>query len=141
MGSTLPVRFPECLRIPDCALTPFAIQPGQVLTPENCAVALRIDGPVGSWVGIWRPNERKVCHLAAPEGWLTGSGLWTRDGALRLPYATGEVPCGVAELTAPGPQMPGPGGAGLTDPVCGGSTGRRARLDSARGVPVTLARL
>ncbi|MFI1361882.1 hypothetical protein [Streptomyces griseochromogenes] len=100
LGSTLPVRFLECLRVPDCAVTPFAIQPGQVLTPESCAVALRIDGPFASWVGIWRPAERQVCHLPAPEGWLTGSGMWTRDGVLRLPYATREVPCGVAELSA-----------------------------------------
>ncbi|MFF7751098.1 hypothetical protein ACFZCP_17980 [Streptomyces sp. NPDC007971] len=126
LGSTLPVRFPECLRIPDCAVTPFAIQPGQVLMPENCAVALRIDGPVGSWVGIWRPAERRVCHLAAPDGWLTGSGLWTRDAVLRLPYATGEVRCGVAELAAPGQEMPGPKDAGLGDP---------ARVGSGAGVP------
>ena len=64
--------------------------------PESCAVALRIDGPAGTWVGVWRPAERRLHQLAAPEGWLTGSGLWTRDGVLRLPYATAAVPCGVA---------------------------------------------
>ncbi|OIK26739.1 hypothetical protein [Streptomyces malaysiense] len=101
LGSTLPVRFPTSLRLPECAAVPFAIQPGQVLEPENCAVALRIDGPVGTWVGIWRPAERRVRHLAAPKGWLTGSGLWTPEGVLRLPYATRETPCGVAELRAP----------------------------------------
>jgi hypothetical protein len=101
LGSTLPVRFPECLRLPECAVTPFAIQPGQVLTPENCAVALRMDGAFGTWVGIWRPAERQVRHLAAPEGWLAGAGLWTADGVLRLPYATRATPCGVAALTAP----------------------------------------
>jgi hypothetical protein len=102
LGSTLPVRFPECLRLADHVVTPFAIQPGQVLTPEGCAVALRIDGAPGSWVGVWRPAERRVHHLPAPEGWLAGSGLWTADGVLRLPYATRAVPCGVARLTAPG---------------------------------------
>lgn len=101
LGSILPVRFPDCLRATDCAVTPFAIQPGQVLTPERCAVALRIDGPAGSWVGVWRPVERQVHHLPAPEGWLAGTGLWTREGVLQLPYATGEVPCGVAKVTAP----------------------------------------
>ncbi|MCC5475921.1 hypothetical protein [Streptomyces barringtoniae] len=102
LGSTLPVRFPECLRVPDCAVRPFAIQPGQVLMPENCAVALRVDGPFGnSWVGIWRPARREVTHLPAPGGWPAGAGLWTRDGVLRLPYATEETPCGVAELTVP----------------------------------------
>lgn len=103
LGSTLPVRFPECLRLPDCVVTPFAIQPGQMLTPEQCGVALRIDGALGSWVGVWRPAERQVCHLAAPEGWLAGSGLWTADGVLRLPYATASVPCGVAHWEAPLP--------------------------------------
>ncbi|WP_405879429.1 hypothetical protein OG762_12740 [Streptomyces sp. NBC_01136] len=101
LGSTLPVRFPDCLRTTDCAVTPFAIQPGQVLTPERCAVALRIDGPAGSWVGVWRPVERQVHHLPAPEGWLAGTGLWTREGVLHLPYATGAVPCGVTRVTAP----------------------------------------
>ncbi|MEU7410899.1 hypothetical protein AB0B40_16500 [Streptomyces sp. NPDC042638] len=101
LGSTLPVRFPECLRLPECAVTPFAIQPGQVLTPENCAVALRVDGASGTWVGTWRPAERRVRHLPAPEGWLAGAGLWTEGGVLRLPYATPATPCGVAALTAP----------------------------------------
>ncbi|WP_228120996.1 hypothetical protein [Streptomyces fagopyri] len=101
LGSTLPVRFPECLRASDCAVTPFAIQPGQVLTPERCVVALRIDGPAGTWVGMWRPVERQVHHLPAPEGWFAGAGLLTEEGVLRLPYATGAVPCGVASLAAP----------------------------------------
>ncbi|MFE9770485.1 hypothetical protein ACFYOV_02140 [Streptomyces sp. NPDC005931] len=104
LGSTLPVRFPECLRLPDCRVTPFAVQPGQVLTPEGCAVALRIDGPAGTWLGVWRPAERRVHHLPAPEGWLTGTGLWTADGVLRLPYATRSVPCGVARLIPPAQQ-------------------------------------
>ncbi|WP_316743038.1 hypothetical protein [Streptomyces sp. MK7] len=101
LGSTLPVRFPECLLMSsDCAMTPFAIQPGQVLTPEQCAVALHCQGPFGSWIGVWRPTERAVRHLPAPEGWLAGAGLWTEDGVLRLPYATAAVPCGVARWTA-----------------------------------------
>ncbi|MFE0329915.1 hypothetical protein ACFW08_24605 [Streptomyces sp. NPDC058960] len=101
LGSTLPVRFPECLRL-DRPATPFAIQPGQALTPESCAVALRIDGSAGSWVGVWRPADRRVHQLAAPTGWLAGAGLWTRDGVLRLPYATGAVRCAVALLEVPG---------------------------------------
>ncbi|MGW8060834.1 hypothetical protein ACVV2G_00805 [Streptomyces ziwulingensis] len=101
LGSMLPVRFPECLRLPGCVVTPFAIQPGQALTPERCAVALRVDGAFGSWVGVWRPAEREVRHLAAPAGWLAGAGLWTADGELRLPCATPQSPCGVARLTVP----------------------------------------
>ncbi|MCZ9353202.1 hypothetical protein NGM36_26125 [Streptomyces mutabilis] len=101
LGSTLPVRFPECLRLPDCVVTPFAIQPGQALTPERCAVALRVDGALGSWVAVWRPDERRVRHLPAPAGWLAGAGLWTADGELRLPCATPQSPCGVARLPAP----------------------------------------
>ncbi|OXY94221.1 hypothetical protein [Streptomyces diastatochromogenes] len=134
MGSMLPVRFPECLRVRDCAVTPFAIQPGQVLMPESCAVALCIDGPFGSWVGTWRPAERQVRHLPAPEGWLTGSGLWTPDGVLRLPYATGEVPCGVAELTAPRGEAGGLGAAGGTAVAGPGGTGVPG--DAGPGDPV-----
>lgn len=102
LGSGLPVRFPECLRMADSVVTPFAIQPGQALTPERCAVALRVDGPYGGWVGVWQPAERRVHRLPAPRGWLAGAGLWTESGVLRLPYATREVPCGVAEASASG---------------------------------------
>ncbi|MFI1848553.1 hypothetical protein [Streptomyces sp. NPDC020480] len=107
LGSTRPVRFPDCLRPAQAEATPFAVQPGQVLTPEACAVAFRLDGPAGRpWVGLWRPSERRLRQLPAPEGWLAGAGLWTRDGELRLPYATGQVPCGVARLRMPEPAEP-----------------------------------
>ncbi|NUK89700.1 hypothetical protein, partial [Streptomyces lunaelactis] len=69
LSSLRPVRFPECLRLADCAVTPFAVQPGQMLTPESCAVALRIDGAAGSRLGVWRPAGRRLHQLAAPEGW------------------------------------------------------------------------
>ncbi|WP_128983441.1 hypothetical protein [Streptomyces roseicoloratus] len=101
LGSLLPVRFPECLRLDDAAVTPMAVQPGQVLMPENCGVALRIDAMAGSWVGMWRPSSRRMHHLAAPVGWLAGSALWTADGVLHLPYATAGAPCGLAPLTEP----------------------------------------
>jgi hypothetical protein len=113
LGSTLPVRFPESLRVPDCTVTPFAVQPGQVLTPETCAVALRVDGPLGSWVGVWRPAGRRIHHLPAPEGWLTGTGQLTKEGELQLPYTTRDMPCGVARLAAPW----GDTGGGVEQPV------------------------
>ncbi|MFF5145267.1 hypothetical protein ACFY6U_37065 [Streptomyces sp. NPDC013157] len=159
LGSTLPVRFPESLRVPecpDCVVTPFAAQPGQVLVPESCAVALRIDGPLGSWVGAWRPRARRIWHLPAPEGWLTGAGVWTQDGVLRLPYATGEVPCGVAAVAVPWGETGehgGPGDAGPGDPVrdgtaagASGTPGEPAEPDppgpvAARPVPLQQAPL
>ncbi|MFI8822809.1 hypothetical protein [Streptomyces sp. NPDC053431] len=106
LGSLLPVRFPDCLRLDDAAVTPFAVQPAQVLTPESCAVALRIDAAAGSWVGMWRPSARRMRHLAAPTGWLAGAGLWTASGVLRLPYATAGVPCGLAALEEPAEEPP-----------------------------------
>ncbi|WP_406215424.1 hypothetical protein [Streptomyces canus] len=129
LGSTLPVRFPECLRVPDCAVTPFAIQPGQMLTPESCGVALRIDGPMGGWVGVWRPAARQVQHLAGPEGWLAGAGLWTEAGELLLPYATADAPCGVARWAAAPRngaltgEAEGPGGTGGTGGTGAGDAG------------------
>jgi hypothetical protein len=117
LGSTFPVRFPESLRLPGCTVTPFAIQPGQVLLPEACAVALRIDGPFGSWLGIWRPVERRLRQLAAPEGWLAGSGVWTPDGVLRLPYATEAEPCGVARVAVPALDLPAEGAAAGAEPL------------------------
>ncbi len=140
VGSTLPVRFPECLRLPDCTVTPFAIQPGQVLMPENCGVALRVDGPAGTWFAVWRPADRQLLQLPAPEGWLTGTGLWTEDGVLRLPYTTREVPCGVARFAVPrggengargqgGP--PGHWGNGETRPGIRSGTGRGCAWEAA----------
>lgn len=67
-------------------------------------MALRVDGPLGSWVGVWRPAQRQLHHLPAPEGWLAGTGLWTAEGVLRLPCATPAMPCGVAVLNPPGPE-------------------------------------
>lgn len=101
LGSRLPVRFPECLRPAGVTMTPFAVQPGQSLTPEDCAVALRVDGAAGSWLGLWRPSGHRLFQLAAPGGWQAGRGVWTRDGVLRLPYADADVVCGVALVEAP----------------------------------------
>ncbi|WP_320774906.1 hypothetical protein [Streptomyces sp. CRN 30] len=121
LGSALPVRFPECLRLRDCAVAPFAVQPGEVLTPESCAVALRIDSAAGSWVGAWRPAEGRVHHLPPPEGWLTGAGSLTRDGVLCLPYATRTAPCGVAWVVVPAGAVgaAGHGGARMGVPTAG----------------------
>lgn len=102
LGSSLPVRFPECLAGGNRALTPFAIQPGQDLLPEHSAVAFRVDGVTGgSWVGVWRPAGRRLHELPAPRRWLTGSGLWTREGVLRLPQVTEDGSCGLARVTWP----------------------------------------
>ncbi|KOT75376.1 hypothetical protein ADK70_39960 [Streptomyces rimosus subsp. pseudoverticillatus] len=114
LGSALPVRFPECLRLPDAALRPFAVQPGQALAPESSAVAFRIDAVTGTWLGVWRPAERRLRQLPAPRGWLAGTGLWTAGGELRLPCVTPSVPCGLARLPASAtgahPQAEPPGG-------------------------------
>ncbi|MEU9484472.1 hypothetical protein AB0D83_12540 [Streptomyces decoyicus] len=101
LGSSRPVRFPECLRPAEGTLTPFAMQPGQMLAPESCAVAFRGEAANGTWLGIWRPSERQLRHFPAPEGWLAGAGLWTAGGALLLPYATEAEPCGVARMAVP----------------------------------------
>ncbi|QIY55257.1 hypothetical protein HEP86_12835 [Streptomyces sp. RPA4-5] len=98
LGSSLPVRFPECLRPANGTATPFAVQPGQMLAPESCAVAFRMAGPNGTWLGVWRPSGRQLRQYPAPEGWLPGTGLWTADGDLLLPCATEAEPCGVARL-------------------------------------------
>ncbi|MGA5562765.1 hypothetical protein ACPCUV_16520 [Streptomyces platensis] len=111
LGSSLPVRFPECLRPANGTATPFAVQPGQMLAPESCAVAFRMAGPNGTWLGVWRPSGRQLRQYPAPEGWLPGTGLWTADGELLLPYATEAEPCGVARMTV-GVEPVRPGEAG-----------------------------
>ncbi|MCB5169102.1 hypothetical protein LG634_30380 [Streptomyces bambusae] len=98
LGSARPVRFPECLKGEGSGAVPFAVQPGQILMPENCAVALRLEG---DQLGLWRPADRHLFRLPAPAGWLGGAGRWTAAGVLCLPYATAEVPCGVVHLTVP----------------------------------------
>ncbi|MET7501589.1 hypothetical protein [Streptomyces microflavus] len=131
LGSCLPVRFPECLRPADVAVTPFAVQPGQMLMPESCAVALRIDGAAGSWVGTWRPQGRRLHQFAAPEGWSAGAGYWSRDGVLHLPYANAATPCAVALLDAPTDEDPLPGTAG----TCGTDGGASGTEPSAAVTP------
>ncbi|WP_405921345.1 hypothetical protein [Streptomyces sp. NBC_00122] len=96
LGSSLPVRFPECLRLGDAH--PFAVQPGQALMPETSGVALRL--PDGG-IGLWRPADRHLFRLGAPAGWLGGTGLWSPQGRLHLPYATPEVPCGIVGMSLP----------------------------------------
>lgn len=102
LGSSRPVRFPDCLRLPDAHLTPFAAQPGQGLAPEECFVAFRIDrGAAGSWVGVWRPVTKRLQQFTGPAGWLAGAGMWTAEAELKLPYVTPGVPCGLARLRLP----------------------------------------
>ncbi|PHQ50423.1 hypothetical protein BLA24_22060 [Streptomyces cinnamoneus] len=112
LGSSRPVRFPECLLLPDASLTPFAAQPGQGLSPEECSVAFRVDrGAADSWVGVWRPATKRLRQFPGPTGWLPGAGLWTACGELRLPFVTAGVPCGLARLRMPGEAgAPEPGG-------------------------------
>ncbi|MET9698753.1 hypothetical protein ABZY31_17745 [Streptomyces sp. NPDC006529] len=112
LGSSRPVRFPECLRAEGASAVPFAVQPGQMLMPESCAVALRIGDPGpgaaagAAGIALWRPADRHVFRLGAPMGWV-GTGLWSREGRLRLPYTTPFVPCGVVGLgLPPGPPPP-----------------------------------
>ncbi|MFJ2152796.1 hypothetical protein ACIOHB_29010 [Streptomyces microflavus] len=140
LGSCLPVRFPECLRPADVAVTPFAVQPGQMLMPESCAVALRIDGAAGSWVGTWRPQGRRLHQFAAPEGWSAGAGYWSRDGVLHLPYANAATPCAVALLDAPTDEDPLPGADGTcaTDGDASGTEPSAAVTPPAVCKPVPL---
>ncbi|MFB7899204.1 hypothetical protein ACFC1B_23055 [Streptomyces xiamenensis] len=106
LGSRLPVRFPEALHPDGVAIRPFAVQPGQMLTPEACAVALELSAPeVGvRWVAVWRAQQREVQPIAAPEGWLAGVGRWTAAGELLLPYATEELPWGLERVLVPVPE-------------------------------------
>lgn len=111
LGSRLPVRFPECLYPAGATVTPFAMQPRQMLAPESCAVAFRVDGAHGTWLGVWRPSVRQLRQFPAPRGWLTGAGLWTAGGELLLPHTTAAEPCGVARLRmALPPVAPEPAG-------------------------------
>ncbi|HEV7628774.1 MAG TPA: hypothetical protein VGO89_19970, partial [Streptomyces sp.] len=102
LGSHRPIRFPESLHPEDALLTPFAVQPGQMLIPESCAVALhgQTTGARagGAWLGVWRPMQKELRRFRAPGGWLPGKGVWTREGELRLPCATAHAPCGLARL-------------------------------------------
>ncbi len=107
LGSSRPVRFPECLREPavdedrdgdtplePVALEPVAVEPGHPLAPESCAVVLRSGGRSA----LWRPSARRPVPLPAPAGWLAGSAWWPAPGTLRLPYARPEQPYGVRDI-------------------------------------------
>ncbi|UCM87624.1 hypothetical protein [Streptomyces marincola] len=148
LGSHRPVRFPEALRPEGVRVTPFAMQPGQMLLPERCAVALRMTTNVADWVAVWRPQERELTHLAAPEGWLAGAGLWGADGRLLLPFAAAHTPCGLARLDVPDPEPepepvsePEPGPPAAREPAPG-ATGGTAGGAGAQGpaAPVAVAK-
>ncbi|GAA2498019.1 hypothetical protein GCM10010406_38190 [Streptomyces thermolineatus] len=146
LGSRLPVRFPDCLAPPDVRLTPFAVQPGEALAPEAAGVALRVDGPQGTGLAVWRPAERCLRQLPAPRGWLAGAGRWTPHG-LSLPFFDAEGGCGVAVPADPpalaGPPAPGTssavptvaGAAAVGDPSA--ATGPAAPVASAAPVAPT----
>ena len=131
LGSHRPVRFPEALHPHGVRLTPFATQPRQTLLPERCTVALLaqpvpapgaaaprdagahgVRMPLGGegWLAVWRPAQRGVRHIPPPQGWLTGHGLWSAEGDLRLPYSVPHALCGLACLRAPLPEPPEAGG-------------------------------
>ncbi|NUS13833.1 MAG: hypothetical protein HOY69_20910, partial [Streptomyces sp.] len=107
LGSRRPVRFPDALRVPGVQLTPVAAQPGQILMPEASVVALRAEVPGGAEsLVLWRPGERRLHWRASPPGWI-GGGMWLPRDDLRLPYAAGDLPCGLAAYDPP-PLWPGP---------------------------------
>ncbi|WP_246042675.1 hypothetical protein [Streptomyces globosus] len=135
LGSARPVRFPECLR--GLPAVPFAVQPGQALMPETCGVAFRLEDPAGGsgdWGGValWRPADRRVFRLAAPAGWL-GTGLWSPEGRLRLPYSTPEVPCGIAAVAMP--DAPAPAVRVEARPTAGPAAPGAAAGAAPRAVP------
>jgi hypothetical protein len=102
LGSRLPVRFPDALRVPGVLLTPVAAQPGQILTPEASVVALRAEVPGGAEsLALWRPGERRLHWRASPPGWLGAAGMWLPRDELRLPYAEGDHLCGLAAYDPP----------------------------------------
>ncbi|MGV9314400.1 hypothetical protein ACWDR0_19780 [Streptomyces sp. NPDC003691] len=151
LGSDRPVRFPECLRPAGGTLTPFAVQPGQILQPERCSVAFTVrtststststSTGTGSRAGaaVWCPEGRELHRTAVPDGWFPGTGRWTPEGVLHLPYATPGTPCGVARLTplkerATGPGAPAAGKGAVPGP------GRRPAA-ALRPVPLQQAPL
>lgn len=101
LGSGRPVRFPDCLCDPEAGpgagqVEPVAVQPGDPLAPEACAVLLRIGGRAA----LWRPYARRPACLPTPPGWLAGSAWWSGRGTLRMPYAGPDVPYGVRDIDA-----------------------------------------
>lgn len=126
LGSHRPIRFAEALHPEGARLTPFAVQPGQTLLPENCAVALCVrphrvgagsrpeerQGIARPWLAVWHPARRGLDRFPAPRGWLTGSGVWTSGGELRLPCSTPQAPCGLARLRLPAHRQ-----TSMADPV------------------------
>ncbi|WP_314172508.1 hypothetical protein [Streptomyces winkii] len=137
LGSHRPVRFPESLHPEGALLTPFAVQPGQMLLPESCAVALhgQTTGARagGAWLGVWRPMQRELRRFRAPGGWLPGKGVWTREGELRLPCATAHAPCGLARLRMRGKQPDAEAGATVTGTGTGESLGAGVDFGAAVG--------
>ncbi|WP_225849564.1 hypothetical protein [Streptomyces sp. HPF1205] len=102
LGSRRPVRFPDSLHFDGALLTPVAAQPGQILSPDSCAVALRAQVPGGAEsLVLWRPGEGRPHFRPAPAGWLGPTALWLPGRPLCLPYAVPDWPCGLAPYDVP----------------------------------------
>ncbi|GAA1922952.1 hypothetical protein [Streptantibioticus ferralitis] len=146
LDSRRPVRFPDCLREPggsDAAtpsapqIEPLAIQPGQLLMPESCAVVLRI----GRRAVLWRPSARGLWPLPTPPGWLVGSAWWSADGTLRLPYARPEQPYGVRDITSAALSDPVPRATRTPGPAVGAPSVPRPMTPVSRVLPLRQAPL
>jgi hypothetical protein len=129
LGGGRPVRFPGCLRRLDEAAAPFpaepfAVEPGRALTPEECGVALRVPGPGGPRLVVWRPARRHVEELPTPAGWLAGGGYWSGRG-LRLPCTSARGAVEVVTVAVPEPRrdVPAPRAVPLREAPLGAVAG------------------
>ncbi|TQF05677.1 alpha/beta fold hydrolase [Kitasatospora acidiphila] len=96
LGSSAPVRFPECLHVPGLFLRPVVLEPG-ARAPEQTRVAIQVDHGVSSALALWRPSGGRLEPLAVPPGRLGAVGHWSAAG-LRMPYSAPDHPAALATL-------------------------------------------
>ncbi|WP_327069443.1 S9 family peptidase [Kitasatospora sp. NBC_01302] len=96
LGSSDPVRFPDCLHTPGQLLRPVALEPGAQRAGQS-RVAVQLDRGAGSALALWRPAAGQLEPLAVPPGRLGGIGHWSPAG-LRMPYSAPDHPAALAAL-------------------------------------------
>ncbi|GJF28690.1 hypothetical protein KNE206_13900 [Kitasatospora sp. NE20-6] len=94
LGSSDPVRFPDCLHAGGLLPRPVALVPGD---PAGPRVVLQLDHGAGSALALWQPATARLQRLAVPPGRLGGVGHWAAGG-LRIPYSAPDHPAALATL-------------------------------------------
>ncbi|MFC5906281.1 alpha/beta hydrolase family protein [Streptacidiphilus monticola] len=101
LGSSAPLRFPDCLHDGRSFLRPVAVEPhpdpASPIPAAQLRVAVQSDWGAGSSLGVWTPGSGRLEPLEIPAGRLGGVGHWSSAG-LRMPFSAPDRPTALATV-------------------------------------------